>query len=54
MFIKNNLVIVLVVVVNLMFSSVFFSSCIMDNNAMYAAQHAQLGKIYGGLDPTCR
>ena len=26
----------------------------MDNNAVYAAQQAQLGKIYGGLDPTCR
>ena len=33
---------------------IFFCSCIMDNNAVYAAQHAQLGKIYGGLDPTCR
>ena len=26
----------------------------MDNNAVYAAQQAQLGKIYGGLDPSCR
>merc|ERR1719230_899315 len=31
-----------------------YYSCIMDNNAVYAAQQAQLGKIYGGLDPTCR
>ena len=38
---------------SLYFPLLFFS-CIMDNNAVYAAQQAQLGKIYGGLDPSCR
>ena len=37
-----------------------FFSCIMDNNAMYAAQHAMgvpFGKVpswQGGLDANCR
>lgn len=31
-----------------------YYSCIMDNNAVYAAQQVQFGKMYGGLDTTCR
>lgn len=28
----------------------FFNSCIMDNNAMFAAQQAQYNRMYAGLD----
>ena len=39
----------------LIFKNISFFSCIMDNNAMFAAQqNAVYGKMYGSLDATGR